>query len=89
MDSSVDYNGLAKLIAACSKAKVSKLKCGTVEVEFSSDTMVVKEWASAALTSTEIHGKGENKVEFKRAEPNEDELLLSDPLEYERLQFEG
>lgn len=81
---STDYAGLSKLIAACSKAKVAKLKCGEVEVEFLDGTMVFKQWAQVAQKA-EVHGEGDNRVEFK---DDESQMLLEDPLEYEKMQLE-
>lgn len=88
MDEKIDFVGLAKLIAACSKAKVAKLKCGTVEVDFCNDTMKIEEWPKAS-NDTEAHGEGVNRVEFKEAEPDDSQLLLEDPLAYEKMQLEG
>jgi hypothetical protein len=83
---STDYAGLSKLISACSKAKVAKLKCGEVEVEFLDGTMDFKQWPSIGHRTAEVHGEGENRVEFDKQD--ESQMLLEDPLEYEKMQLE-
>jgi hypothetical protein len=87
-DEKIDFEGLAKLIAACAKARVNKLKCGAVEVDFSNDTMALKEWPKLPKGS-EVHGDGINRVEFRSEEPDDSQLLLEDPLAYEKMQLEG
>lgn len=86
MDEKMDFEGLAKLIAACAKAKVNKLVCGTVVVEFRDGTMDWKDWPKTAKSPAP--GAGGAKVEQEDG-PDDSQLLLEDPLAYEKMQFEN
>ena len=91
-----DFSGITKLVMAASKAHVRKLVVGDIVVEFDSATI---EPEQAAFTLTETSGSGDNKVTFnyevspeQEAEiraMQQEELLITDPLEYERLQMEN
>ena len=83
-----DFSGLTKLIQAAGKAGVKKLVIGDIVVDFSSDTM-----------KQEVFGVGDDAVVFERQEVSprqeaevlglqQEELLITDPLEYERMQME-
>lgn len=85
-----DFSGITKLIQAAGKAGVKKLTIGDIVVDFSSDTM----------TQTEVFGDGDDRVVMNHAVEvtpqqeadvlglQQEELLITDPLEYERLQME-
>ena len=87
----LDYRGLVAIIKAASTSGVRRIKIeGTLEVEFGPVTIQDKE----------TYGAGEDQVTFvpqevtakDEAEANElqnEELIYTDPLEYERIQAEG
>jgi len=84
----MDLIGLSKLIAACSRAKVSKLKYGLVEVDFCNDTMALKEWPKMSK-GIEVHDSGGDRIRLEADESDDSQMLLTDPLAYEKMQLEG
>lgn len=81
-----DLGGLSKLIIACRKAGVTRLKMGEIEVLFGDGTMDFKEWPRRShVATTEVTGVGEDRVVFER---DDSQVLLEDPLAFEE-QFEG
>lgn len=85
---------LCKLLKACRDTGVAELSLGDMHIVFGDV------WPK---TSSEVYGKGKNRVEFREEEPREisesqekelrelqkEDLLITDPLAYEKMQELG
>jgi len=88
----VDFSGLTKLVQACAKANVKKIKLGDIEIDFTHVT--IDETYVTTKSAIESLGDGASGQEsaqatlrLDREEQDDQDLLLTDPLEFERVQM--